>query len=249
VSARSALLLVAIGGAAALLAAACPSDPPIITKTAAEHGQALFSDPQISGTSYDQMSCSTCHDIHEGDSNLLKTGAPLAGALERPTYWGGQEDTLLGSINACLYYHMLANDPWLGNEEDAQAIYAYLESEEATATDEEKQAVPFTIGPVAVPGSGDPKHGGDLYTKTCVTCHGVKGTAFGRLIDTAPELPDQTLAAHPAPDYTDSDRRLVFVEKTRHGGFLGYGGQMPPFSEEVLSDQDLADILAYLGVP
>ncbi len=72
---------------------------------------------------------------------------------------------------------------------------------------------------------------------------------FCRLLPNAPILPEETLANHPSPDYTDEDRRLVFVEKTRHGGFLGYGGQMPLFSAEVLSDVDMADLLAYLGVP
>jgi thiosulfate dehydrogenase len=41
----------------------------------------------------------------------------------------------------------------------------------------------------------------------------------------------------------------VFVEKTRHGGFLGYGGTMPPFSLNVLSDEDLADLLTFLRLP
>ena len=39
---------------------------------------------------------------------------------------------------------------------------------------------------------------------------------------------------------------FVFLEKTRHGGFLGYGGDMPPFSEEVLPDSVLADIVQAL---
>jgi thiosulfate dehydrogenase len=247
--ARATIALAALGAASALLAAACPNDPKVVTKSAAEHGVALFADPSISGTKYNQMSCETCHDIHAGDSGLVKPGAPLAGALERPTYWGGQVDTLLGSIDACLYYHMLKNDPWLGDEDEAQAIYAYLEEAEAEASDEEKQAVPFTIGAVAVPASGDAKHGKKLYEVSCQLCHGAKSTAEGRTVDVAPVLPDQTLKVHAPPDYTDSDRRLVFVEKTRHGGFLGYGGQMPPFSVEELSDQDLADILQYLGVP
>jgi len=40
----------------------------------------------------------------------------------------------------------------------------------------------------------------------------------------------------------------VFTEKIRHGLFLGYGGVMPPFSREVLSDQDVSDLLEALGV-
>ena len=34
-----------------------------------------------------------------------------------------------------------------------------------------------------------------------------------------------------------------------YGGFVLYGGQMPPFSYERLSDEDLGAVLSYLGVP
>ena len=40
--------------------------------------------------------------------------------------------------------------------------------------------------------------------------------------------------------------RKAFIEKIRHGGFLGYGGTMPPFSQAVLSDADLGALLAFL---
>ena len=33
--------------------------------------------------------------------------------------------------------------------------------------------------------------------------------------------------------------RIVRAEKVRHGGFFGVGGQMPPFSLEQMSDEDL----------
>lgn len=244
------ILVASVLGGCAVLGVAC-SDPEeqVVNKSAIDHGEALFNDPKISGTSYNQMSCGTCHDAQASDGNGKATGAPMAGVLSRPTYWGGTEDTLLGSINACLYYFMLANDPWTGDEEEARAIYAYLEHLDELAIDSEKAAVPFTIGPVDAPTTGDKTRGEKLYVDACEDCHGSKGTGKDRLVNVAPVLPDQTLTAHPSPMYTASDRRLVFIEKTRHGGFLGYGGQMPPFSEEVLSDDDLGDILTYLGVP
>jgi thiosulfate dehydrogenase len=40
----------------------------------------------------------------------------------------------------------------------------------------------------------------------------------------------------------------VFIEKVRHGGFLGYGGDMPPYSLEVLPDATVSDLLEALGV-
>lgn len=41
---------------------------------------------------------------------------------------------------------------------------------------------------------------------------------------------------------------VVVVEKVRHGVFFNIGGTMPPSSLEVLSDEDLGALLAYLGI-
>ena len=61
-------------------------------------------------------------------------------------------------------------------------------------------------------------------------------------------LPEDSITDHPPPEYDDAKRRLVFIEKVRHGGFLGYTGQMPPLSMKTLSDEDLGHVLAYLGL-
>jgi sulfite reductase beta subunit-like hemoprotein len=60
--------------------------------------------------------------------------------------------------------------------------------------------------------------------------------------------PYEKLEDHPLDEYTAEERILVFVEKIRHGAFLGAGGPMPPFSMETLSDQDVGDILTFLCV-
>jgi thiosulfate dehydrogenase len=39
---------------------------------------------------------------------------------------------------------------------------------------------------------------------------------------------------------------LVVIEKVRHGRFFNIGGDMPLFSQEALSDEDLGALLAYL---
>lgn len=232
---------------AALLASACSDpEPTVIHRTAAEQGKVLFSDPAISGAQINPVACSDCHAEHAGDGAARLPGAPLAGATKRERFWGGQEMTLLGAINHCRYYFMAADTPWTGEEDDAVNVYAYLASLE-DGGDPANQ--PFTIGEVVDPGAGDAKRGAPVYESACATCHGAKSSGSGRLYDNAPKLPEETLAAHPSPDYTDADRRLIFVEKTRHGGFLGYGGTMPPLALETLSDEDLADLLSYLGVP
>jgi thiosulfate dehydrogenase len=217
--------------------------------TAVDHGKALFRDPTIAKTSFNTYSCATCHEALPGEAgDAILTGAPLAGAVKRPSYWGGQEVELLRSINHCLYYFMLKDKAWTAADEEAKAMYAYLESLPSDASAEEP--APFTIiYEVKDPPHGDAARGGALYTRACKSCHGPAHTGEGRLVDRAPILPEQTVSEHPSPTYSDLDRRLVFVEKVRHGSFVGYGGQMPPFSEEALSDQDLGDILEHLGLP
>lgn len=240
--------------AAGIAAAGCsdgeaPPPQTVYGGTAVDHGAALFRDPAASKSSYNSYACSTCHAARAGDAgDTILPGAPLAGAVSRPSYWGGQEAELLRAINHCLYYFMLKDKAWTAGDEEARAMYAYLESLPSDAEAEAPQ--PFTIAyeVVDVP-QGDAGRGGPLYTRACAYCHGAARSGEGRLVERAPKLPDQTLAEHPSPQYDDNDRRLVFVEKVRHGGFVGYGGQMPPFSIESLSDQDLGDILKYLGVP
>src|SRR6185503_13183616 len=46
--------------------------------------------------------------------------------------------------------------------------------------------------------------------------------------------------------FTGIDPSLVVIEKVRHGRFFNIGGEMPLFSEEALSDDDLGALLAYL---
>lgn len=230
-----------------LLVAAC-QDPEVVVVeiTAAERGAQLAADPALSKAPQNHVACLDCHAEAPGDAALYLPGAPLAGATLRPSFWGGQESTLLRSINHCLNYFMAADAPWEGDEEDAVAIYAYLESLEQGA---DASAAPLTVGAIVDPGSGDAGAGADVYERACASCHGAKSSGAGRLVPSAPTLPEETLSAHPEPDYDDFDRRLVFVEKVRHGGFLGYGGTMPLYSVEVLSDEALADLLTYFGVP
>jgi len=221
---------------------------PIIERgTAVDHGAALFQDPTISGTSLNSYTCATCHETGVADPSRIRTGASLVGVTKRPSYWGGEELDLLRAINACSYYFMLRLTPFTAEDIEAQALYAYLESISQTAegTDAQPFSVLVTIADLP---AGDAKRGQDLYGRACGYCHGPAHTGAGRLIKRSPILPDQTLEQHPLGEYTADEQRLVFVEKVRHGGFVTYSGEMPPFSTEKLSDAELADILQYLGL-
>jgi len=201
----------------------------------------------ITGSDAGSYACSTCHEAVQGDAgDAILAGSPLAGVVNRPSFWGGQEIELLRSVNHCLYYFMFKNQPWTGDEVEARALYAYLESLNDRGSSE---SAPFTVVyEVYDAPSGDSSRGANLYDRACQSCHGAASTGDAALIEWAPILPEDFLAAHPDSEYSAEDRRLVMIEKVRHGAFVGYSGQMPPLSAEKLSDQDLGDILEYLGI-
>ena len=230
-------------------AAGCDPEPEVVVvqASAVEHGEALFNDPAVAKTSFNDYACSTCHGESADPDGVVLPGAPLAGVTRRPSYWGGQEVDLLRAVNHCLYYFMLKDAPYTADDVEARAIYAYLESISGEGTSAEP--APFTVvGPVLDLPAGDAGRGAVVFNQACASCHGAPHTGEGRLVPRAPSLPEQTIMEHPPEEYTPLERRLVFVEKTRHGGFLGYGGQMPPFSIEKLPDSDLADLLSFFGV-
>jgi thiosulfate dehydrogenase len=193
----------------------------------------------IADARFNVFACATCHDVVP----LIKPGASLAGATLRPSFWGGQENDLLRAVDDCRTYFMDASAPLSSADADAQDLYAYLVSLEPGDSD----PVPFTIvQTVADVPRGDAGRGTALFANACATCHGSMHGGSGRLASRIPVLPDETLAAHAS--YGAADQRLIFIEKVRHGGFLGYGGDMPPFSLEILDDSGLSDLLEGLGV-
>ncbi len=222
------------------------SEPTVETVTPEDRGRELFFQGAALGRSGNLVSCSVCHaDLDRALPG--QSGAALARLAERPSYWGGQENDLLRSVNQCLYWFMGRAEPLAVGDPDGDDLFAYLVS--IDGADSAAAAQPFTLGEVVWPGPGAAELGEVVYADACQHCHGARSTGEGALIPTSPVLPEETLAAHPDPEYSVEDRRLVFVEKVRHGPFLGYGGTMPPFSTDSLSDADLANLLTYLAVP
>lgn len=223
---------------AALLALGCSQQ----TESLRDRGSALFFSKSASPSQLNLFSCSSCHDT-ASSSGFIKAGAALAGVTQRTSFWGGQENDLLESVNACRRYFMFANKPYVATDADAEALYEYL----STLAGGNSEAIPFTVVRTLedVP-RGDAVHGRVLYQQACFNCHGTIHDGGGRLDPRIPLLPEQTIAEH--SEFTPRVQRLVFIEKIRHGLFLGYGGDMPPFSLEVLSNSDVSDILEAMGV-
>lgn len=226
------------------LTGACATDE----LSAAQRGQELFNDPRsFSSSPANAFSCATCHDSEPVQGGgIRKPGAQLRGVTARPSYWGGSERDLFTAVSHCVRYFMLGTKPLQTSGEDEEALYAYLESL-TPLTAEDTQEIPFTV-PISIEDipRGDALTGRDLYTQACGFCHGAMGTGTARLNAGVPILPGDAIAEHVG--YTPRLLRLVFIEKTRHGVFIGYGGSMPPLSLESLSDAELGSILEYLGI-
>jgi len=209
-------------------------------RTAAARGEALFSDPSLAGSSLNAVSCATCHST--GDDPRLLAGGSLRGVVARPSYWGGSELDLRAAIEDCLYFFMRApvRDALPEGDGRGRDLLAYLD----TLGDAPATAVPFTVPPTlpSALAPGDAARGAALYDRGCRSCHGAPHTGAGAPSPLAPVVPEATIAEH------GSFAPQIVVAKIRHGGFYGIGGAMPPFSVETASDQDLADLVAALGL-
>ncbi len=237
-----------LAGAALLVAAlaACAVETRQEVVTPEARGEHLFSDPTL-GREGNLVACVDCHDVEGALGASGKPGAPLGGVAARDLHWGGQEDDLLDAVNQCLFWFMGRTEPLPRDDDRGVDLFAYLARLEGDAT--ATAAQPFTLGDVVWPGPGEASRGADVYARSCESCHGALHTGEGKLVGVAPALPDDTIFAHPPDTYAAEELRLVFVEKVRHGPFLGYGGTMPPFSLEVIADAALADLFAYMEVP
>jgi len=220
-------------------------------QTAVEKGRQLFESKALSKSSLNDYTCASCHDSVASTPPSKKAGGALAGVTLRSSFWGGQEADLLSSINACRNSFMSDNQPLSASNEQARSLYAYLASLEPG----DANAIPFTVvtNIDPLPRGETPEaiadafaHGQVLFVQTCLYCHGSMHDGQGRLSDRVSILPEDTLIEH--AQYSARAQRVIFTEKIRHGLFLGYGGVMPPFSAELLSDQDVSDLLEALNV-
>jgi len=222
--------------------AACASDPGVVHETAADRGRALFASPRASESVSNPFACATCHPTVAVTPGRIWAGAPLLGVTARRSFWGGHELDLLASINDCRARFMDAPRPWTTESEDARSMWAYLQTLEGG-----QEPAPFTVvAPPTELGGGDAERGATTFAAACAPCHGARSTGEGRLASFVPALPDAFAAAHatlPAPEV-----RAIAAAKIRRGGIATPGESMPPFSREQLSDAQLLDLIAWLGL-
>ena len=241
---RALLGAVLIGGLSCSSGAGAQAD-------AAARGAKLFGSRELSNSNANRYTCATCHDAVPRETGPdptatmapLQPGAVLAGVTHRPSFWGGMETDLLAAVDDCRRLFMNDHDALSRQDPAAKDLYAFF------LTLDPGKAVPVAFEvttEIANVARGDASRGVALFTRACGRCHGELHTGRGRLGGNVPSLPEDALASHAS--YDAATQRLMFIEKARHGGFFGYGGVMPPFSGQVLSDEQLADILETLGV-
>ena len=220
-------------------------------------GRELFHDPTFKGTikpgnksgNATGLSCASCHADFDDTANpdgLIRAGHSIVGVPHRGEAKGGMITganfaRAAGGGGFC-YEHFLQRipgdkvNPTAIPAEHAEALMAYFEAisgdnmgpefKIAMLDDDAKKAAGEKIGAM----SGDSSNGWGLFGLACVTCHpGPSKAGIG------PQL-----VRSRAP--RDIDATMVrWATKIRGGGSL-----MPFYAPDILSDQDIADILAFL---
>jgi thiosulfate dehydrogenase len=227
--------LLALGATLSLAACSASTE----TRSAVDRGRALFESTATTDATSNAYTCATCHGTAARGPH--DTGAPLFGAPLRRSFWGGSEIDFLRSVNQCRRSFLRASVDLSARDETAEDLTAYLASSPGDTA-----AQPFTVvrAIIDVP-TGNAARGAAVVEAACGRCHG-DADGNGRLTPDTPSLRADFRNAH--AQYTPAERRLIFIEKVRHGSFLGYGGIMPPFGEEALTDIELADLLAFVGL-
>jgi len=222
----------------ALFAAACGGEI-----SGAERGEEVFESSDLSPSDLNVFSCATCHGADQGPGPT--DGLPgyrLFGVAARTRFWGDDYRVLRDAVDACLVFFM-KGEPLAGEDDDFHALYEYLVS--ISPDQAAGDPYPFTVVEnVADLPRGDADRGGEVFQRACRGCHGEAFSADGSILREQVNLPGVTETY--GEDFPGIEPSLVVIEKVRHGRFFDIGGDMPLFSEEALSDDDLGALLAYL---
>lgn len=224
----------------------------------AQLGRELFHDPTFKGTlkpgksleGYATgLSCANCHADFDDTSNpdgLIRAAHSIVGVPHRGEAKGGMIKgadfaRAAGGGGFC-YEHFLQRvphdkvNPTAIPAEHAEALMAYFEAISGDNTGPE-----FTIemldadakkaaGEKIAAMHGDTQKGWELFGRACIVCHPTPYKA-----GIGPQL-----VRSRAP--RDIDKTMTrWATKIRGGGSL-----MPFYASDILSDQDMADILAFL---
>jgi thiosulfate dehydrogenase len=210
----------------------------------AERGAELFDSTSLSPSDLNVFTCRTCHSTAPGDAvSDGEAGYRLYGVIRRPRFWGGDYDSVREAVDACLTYFMTAQDALDPEDPDFHALYDYLDSISPGAAPADP--LPFTVVENVVDvDRGDAAQGERIYERSCRGCHGEAFNADGSILREEVNLPGITETY--GDIFPGVDPSLVVIEKIRHGRFFNVGGDMPLFSREAMSDEEVGHLLSYL---
>ena len=220
----------------------------------AKMGRELFSDPSFGGTlnpsKVSGLSCSDCHADFDEATNpdgRIRAGHSIVGVPHRGTAKGGIITAAIferaaGGGGFC-YQHFLQKipsdkvDPTAIPEEQAAALMAYFnhvsgdnKGPEFQPTVMDKDAASAAAEKI-IAMEGDSQRGWKLYGQACNVCHPTaKKSGIG----------SQLVKRRPPRDL--EKRKHQIATYVRKGGFI-----MPHFAEDRLSNQDIADIVAFIA--
>jgi thiosulfate dehydrogenase len=217
---------------------------------AAQLGARLFNDRALSTSPVNVFSCGTCHVVRApgadpGAAARIDAGYNLHDTVRRPTWWGGDRIQLRDAINFCMTQFM-GGRALEADEPRARQLHEYLAD---NAGDGPQPPLPLTVVRTITPLAelaGDATRGQALWDRACRHCHGDPHTGRGAISSRASVVPEATQIAFPS--YGPALIREVIIEKVRHGKFFDIGGVMPFYTTETLSNQDVVDVVTYLGL-
>ena len=219
----------------------------------AQLGRELFYDPSFGGTlepkKISGLACADCHADFDEDANpdgKIRAGHSIIGVPQRGEAKGGMIKADIfrraaGGGGFC-YQHFLQRipaakvDPIAIPEEQAEALMVYFEhvsgdnkGPQFQLQELDKEAASSAADKI-VAMAGDAKKGWILYSRACNDCHPTARKAG---------IGSQLIRRKPPSNIPKTIHK--YAAKIRGGGFI-----MPFYSEDRLSDQDIADIIAFL---
>lgn len=219
----------------------------------AKMGRELFSDPSFGGTldpaKASGLSCSDCHADFDESTNpdgRIRAGHSIIGVPHRGTAKGGMITADIFARSAggggFCYQHFLQKvpsnkvDPTAIPEDQAAALMAYFEHVSGDSKGPQFQITMLDKDAASAAAEkiiameGDAQRGWKLYGQACNVCHPTAKK---------PGIGSQLVKRRPPRDL--EKRKHQIAAYIRKGGFI-----MPFFSEDRLSDQDIADIVAFI---
>ncbi len=206
-------------------------------------GMEVFEKPDPLGNHF---ACGTCHEmVPDAESSYILPGHSLVNALRRPTYKAGQLTKFIDAANVCRVDWMTTT-VWQDESPQFKDLVAFMESLSPPGP---APALNYEINCSPQPGpAGDGTAGCKLFNRSCFVCHSTGGVGS----DLAPSLVDLNVEDLNKPDYIRGRIRrsgpsVVDNPDVVYSCLLGQM-VMPFWAKDKLSDQDVENLIAFVGL-